>query len=96
MCLERYIRNIVKLGDYKKEQLAILNYVKRLTQDGPHIILIEEKEWGNVPPILFQILYEKGCFAESTTVPALSYGYFGLSDKGEEYRQKLEQELKEN
>ena len=95
MCLEKRIRKLVELGDYKKEQLNVLNYVKQVTKDNPNCIFITEEEWGNIPPILFVILDEMQCFKKDGGLPPLTPGYYGLSEKGETYRQKLEKFLKE-
>ncbi len=95
MTLEEDIRKRVQLGDYKKEQLDVLNYVKQVTKNEPYPITITEEQFGNVPPIIYEILVEKGCFADSNKYPILPPGSHGLSAKGEEYRLAIIEELNE-
>ena len=96
MNLREHVEYEIRNNRLKQEQLAVLNYVKRVTKDGSSVIQISEKDWGNLPPVIFEIFNDKKYFEENTGVHPLTPGYYGLSARGEEYRQKVEKELKEN
>lgn len=95
MTLEEYVVDAVRRGEYKQVQVDLLNFVEKCTEKQPCLIHITDEQWGNVPPVVFVILYEKGCFDTQGAAITANPLYYGLSPQGKKLRQQLLSELKE-
>ena len=95
MTLEEYVVDAVRRGEYKQVQVDLLNFVEKCTENQPCLIHITEEQWGNVPPVIFVILYEKGCFDTQGATLISNPLYYGLTSQGDILRQQLLKELKE-